>query len=108
VHRHRQKIPLKHGNAFRYALIDGKRVLSDRAIRRRHGSHAAARAAGATTARVPARIAWLWVFDRHLLHQHKPLPGNPALTDPPGIPGQQRELEAAHGRAYRAPQVLGI
>jgi hypothetical protein len=45
---------------------------------------------------------------RYLLSQHKPFHGNPALTDPPGIPGQQRELEAAHGRAYRAPQVSGI
>ena len=36
--------PSKHGDASRYGLQDGKRVLSDRAIYRRHGSHAGARA----------------------------------------------------------------
>ena len=52
--------PSKHGNRFRYALIVAGRVLSDRAIYRRFGSHAAARAAGAALVRVPARIAWQW------------------------------------------------
>jgi hypothetical protein len=52
--------PSKHGNAFRYALVDGARVLGDREIYRRHGSHAAARAAGAEITRLPARVAWLW------------------------------------------------
>ena len=36
------------------------RVLSDRAIYRRHGSHAAARAAGAQIVRLPPRQAWQW------------------------------------------------
>jgi hypothetical protein len=52
--------PSKHGNAFRYALVDGRRTLSDRAIYRRHGSHAGARAAGAAIVRMLARIAWEW------------------------------------------------
>jgi hypothetical protein len=53
--------PSRHGDARRYALVEHGRVLSDRAIYRRHGSHAAARAAGAQLIRVPARIAWQWV-----------------------------------------------
>ena len=52
--------PSRHGDPCRYALVEGGRVLSDRAIYRRHGSHAAARAAGATLIRVPARRAWQW------------------------------------------------
>jgi hypothetical protein len=56
----RQCPPSKHGNRFRYALIVAGRVLSDRAIYRRHGSHAAARAAGAAIVRLPARVAWQW------------------------------------------------
>ena len=53
--------PSKHqGGSYRYALVDGDRMLSDRAIYLRHGSHAGARAAGATIVRVPARTAWLW------------------------------------------------
>jgi hypothetical protein len=44
----------------RYALVEGARTLSDRAIFRRFGSHAAARAAGATIVRLPARQAWEW------------------------------------------------
>jgi hypothetical protein len=52
--------PSKHNNAFRYALVDGARVLSDREIRSRFGSQAAARAASATIVRVPARVAWQW------------------------------------------------
>jgi hypothetical protein len=52
--------PSKHGNAWRYALDEGGKILSDRAIYRRHGSHAAARAAGATLIRLPARVAWEW------------------------------------------------
>jgi hypothetical protein len=55
--------PSRHGNAFRYGLVDGRRVLSDRAIYRRHGSHAGARAAGAMLVRTPARIAWEWRID---------------------------------------------
>jgi hypothetical protein len=56
----RQCPPSKHGNAFRYALVVAGRVLSDRAIYRRFGSHGAARAAGAAIVRLPARIAWQW------------------------------------------------
>ena len=52
--------PSKHGNCYRYALIESGRTLSDRTIYRRRGSHAAARANGAVLARVPARQAWLW------------------------------------------------
>jgi hypothetical protein len=52
--------PSKHGPT-RYALHDGSRLLSDRAIYRRYRSHAAARAAGATIVRVPERVAWQWV-----------------------------------------------
>jgi hypothetical protein len=44
---------------WRYALIVGSKKLSDRAIYRRFGGHAAARAAGATIAKVPARLAWI-------------------------------------------------
>ena len=53
----RQCPPSRHGNRFRYALLDGGRLLSDRAIYRRYGSHAAARAAGAEIIRLPARVA---------------------------------------------------
>jgi hypothetical protein len=35
--------PSKHGNAFRYALVDNGKVLSDRAVYRRHGSQSAPR-----------------------------------------------------------------
>ena len=52
--------PSAHGKPWRYGLLDGGRVLSDRAIYRRHGSHAAARAAGAELIKVPARRAWEW------------------------------------------------
>jgi hypothetical protein len=52
--------PSKHRNKFRYALVDAGRLLSDRAIYRRHGSHAAARAAAAVIVRLPARVAWQW------------------------------------------------
>jgi hypothetical protein len=52
--------PSKHGSGHRYALREGGRLLSDRAIYRRYGSHAAARAAGKEIIRVPARQAWLW------------------------------------------------
>ncbi len=50
--------PSRHGWGWRYALVTAGRVLSDRAIYRRFGSHAAARAAGAAIVRLPARIAW--------------------------------------------------
>jgi hypothetical protein len=50
--------PSKHGDPCRYALVVGSRVLSDRAIYRKFGSHAAARAAGAMLIRLPARVAW--------------------------------------------------
>jgi hypothetical protein len=53
----RQAAPTTHG-PIRYALVDGGRTLSDRAIYRRYGSHAAARASGAEIVRVPSRIAW--------------------------------------------------
>jgi hypothetical protein len=53
--------PSRHGSwGYRYALVECGEVLSDRAIYRRHGSHAAARAAGATIVRVPERKAWNW------------------------------------------------
>jgi hypothetical protein len=45
---------------WRYALIVGGKMLSDRAIYRRFGGHAAARAAGAAIVKVPTRIAWEW------------------------------------------------
>ena len=48
----------RHGKPWRYALIEAGRALSDRAIYRRFGSHAAARAGGAQIIRAPARIAW--------------------------------------------------
>jgi hypothetical protein len=50
----------KHGNAHRYGLVAGGKVLSDRAIYRRFGGHAEARAAGAAIVRLPARQAWRW------------------------------------------------
>jgi hypothetical protein len=56
----RQCPPSRHRNRSRYALIWAGRVLSDRAIYRIFGSHAAARAAGAALIRVPARQAWSW------------------------------------------------
>ena len=49
--------PSRHGKAFRYGLVAGGRVLSDRAIARRFGSYGAARAAGAAIVRLPARVA---------------------------------------------------
>jgi hypothetical protein len=52
--------PSRHRDRSRYALIVGGRVLSDRAIYRQFGSHAAARGAGAVLVRVPARQAWRW------------------------------------------------
>jgi hypothetical protein len=53
--------PTKHGKwPWRYALRVGGRLLSDRAIYRYFGGHAAARAAGATIVKVPARVAWEW------------------------------------------------
>jgi hypothetical protein len=52
--------PSRHRNRFRYALVQAGRVMSDRAIYRLHGSHAAARAAGALLVRLPARVAWEW------------------------------------------------
>ena len=52
--------PSKHGKRFRYALVAGGRVLSDRAIIRRFGSYGAARAAAAAIVRLPARVAWEW------------------------------------------------
>ena len=51
--------PTKHGKwRWRYAVIVSGRSLSDRAIYRRYGGHAAARAAGATIVKVPARVAF--------------------------------------------------
>jgi hypothetical protein len=51
--------PSKHGRwPWRYALVVAGRRLSDRAIYRRFGSHAAARAAGALIVKVPTRQAW--------------------------------------------------
>ena len=50
--------PSRHGKAFRYGLVVGGRVMSDRAIARRFGSYGAARAAGACIVRLPARQAW--------------------------------------------------
>lgn len=55
--------PSKHGWGWRYALIVAGRVLSDRAIYRRFGSHAGARAAGAAIVRLPARVAWQWATE---------------------------------------------
>ena len=52
--------PSRHGRGGRYALHEGGRLLSDRAIYRRHGSHAAARAAGAVIVKLPPRFAWEW------------------------------------------------
>jgi hypothetical protein len=52
--------PSRHGDKHRYALVLGDKVLSDRAIYRRFGSHDAARAAGASISRLPARVAWEW------------------------------------------------
>jgi hypothetical protein len=54
--------PSKHRTPWRYGLDDGNRVLSDRAIYRKHGSHAAARAVGATIVRLPPRQAWQLVL----------------------------------------------
>jgi hypothetical protein len=51
--------PSKHG-PIRYVLIENGRTMSDRTIRRRYRTHAAARAAGAEIVRVPERQAWLW------------------------------------------------
>jgi hypothetical protein len=55
----RQCPPSRHGDRSRYALVVGGQVLSDRAIYRRFGSHAAVRAAGrcAGTASGPDRLA---------------------------------------------------
>jgi formylglycine-generating enzyme required for sulfatase activity len=54
-------LPLsRHGEQFRYGLVWAGRMLSDRPIYRRFGSHAAARAAGAAIVRLPARVAWEW------------------------------------------------
>ena len=51
--------PSKHGRwPWRYALVVAGRRLSDRAIYRRFGSHAAARSAGALIVKVPTRQAW--------------------------------------------------
>jgi hypothetical protein len=53
--------PSRHGKRFRFGLVAAGRVLmSDRAIYRHYGSHAAARAAGAAIVRLPARQAWEW------------------------------------------------
>jgi hypothetical protein len=52
--------PSRHGSPYRYALAVGGRLFSDRQIYRRHGSHAAARRAGAQIIKFPARVAWLW------------------------------------------------
>jgi hypothetical protein len=52
--------PSRHRDRWRYALVVGGQVFSDRAIYRRFGSHSAARAAGAELIRVPARVAWEW------------------------------------------------
>jgi hypothetical protein len=52
--------PSGHGKRFRYGLVWAGRILSDRAIYRLFGSHAAARAAGAAIVRLPARVAWGW------------------------------------------------
>jgi hypothetical protein len=46
--------PSKHGKS-RYALVENGRLWSDRAIYRRHGTHAAARANCGTIIRVPER-----------------------------------------------------
>jgi hypothetical protein len=50
--------PSKHGKAFRYGLIENGRVLSDRAIQRKFGSHKAAREADAIIVTIPARVRW--------------------------------------------------
>jgi hypothetical protein len=51
--------PTKHGTwRWRYALMIGGKLWSDRAIYRRCGNHAAARAAGAMIIKVPARVAY--------------------------------------------------
>jgi hypothetical protein len=50
----------KHLNRFRWGLVDGTRVLSDRVIYRKFGSLGAARAAGATLVQLPLRQGWLW------------------------------------------------
>jgi hypothetical protein len=56
----RRCAPSKHGTwPWRYALQVGNRLLSDRAIRRRFGTYAAARGAGGTIVKVPARLAWV-------------------------------------------------
>jgi hypothetical protein len=52
-------LPSRHG-PYRYETICDGRQWSDRATRRRFGSHAAARAAGASIVCVPARRAWQW------------------------------------------------
>jgi hypothetical protein len=56
----RELRPSRHGKAFRYGLVWAGKVLSDRGIYRRFGSHAAARLAGAAIVRLPARVAWGW------------------------------------------------
>jgi hypothetical protein len=66
--------PSKYGWDHRYGLAIGNRVLSDRAIYRRFGSHSAARAAGAQIVRLPARIAW-GVAGRLTCWQPGPAPG---------------------------------
>jgi hypothetical protein len=48
-----------HGKRWCHALIDAGRVMSDRAIYRRHGSHEAARASGALIVRRLARVGWV-------------------------------------------------
>jgi hypothetical protein len=56
----RELPPSRHGKTFRYGLVLAGRVMSDRGIYRRFGSHAAARAAGAAIVQLPARVAWQW------------------------------------------------
>jgi hypothetical protein len=52
--------PTKHPNRFRWGLVVGARTLSDRAIYRRYGSLAAARAARAQLVQLPLRVGWVW------------------------------------------------
>jgi hypothetical protein len=56
--------PSKHKTPWRYALVEHGRTYSDRQIYRRHQSHAAARAGGASIVKLPPRQAWQWSAPR--------------------------------------------
>jgi hypothetical protein len=57
--------PSKHGTPWRYALVEADgRIFSDRAIFRKYGSHARARAVGAQIVKLPPRQAWQWGIGR--------------------------------------------